>query len=425
MEAKVLVAAERRLAEAYPFAKPILPKDEIAPFDTAGNPFSLVSDAADAFRAAQTKFGRSRRALLGLACCEMIHCDYRDAVKHFSMAGSAEVGEVLRRKRIVNGLGRFTKGRILFGLEPIPGTRDEWLCLLAKADAGTDVPSNQSIEDYRRVLLLKIRVRGGTIRAVLAQRVPVSADSNPLHDGSIIFAPLDRRTRAVVVYLGHSAGDCEPTTQIVYRIARGSLTEVWKCWGVWNTLLLRSSRRHLVLGVANHWKMCWWDMYEWNGRTFKFANRQNPQLFHLYFPSWGVSSKDNYSFPSWSIRASLLGIRGRFREALQAWRRAEGACKLAVSFCECYSGLERYSAPYSGDLHENLREVQQRIKWLKEGDQRHYLLCRPYDWDLQVRPYRLGLPTSTPPAVPTNSQPRPTVGHKQSRPTSQSMRGSF
>jgi hypothetical protein len=79
--------------------------------------------------------------------------------------------------------------------------------------------------------------------------------------------------------------------------------------------------------------------------------------------------------------------------ALRLLEAARRSCRIALNPTLAPRGKWDDYRDYGmyGDTYENLKEIEQRIRWVKAGDYDHALLYRPYDFDLQVPPYRLGV----------------------------------
>jgi hypothetical protein len=88
-------------------------------------------------------------------------------------------------------------------------------------------------------------------------------------------------------------------------------------------------------------------------------------------------------------RAALEMVRGNTRAALAEWRNAERAC-LGVIHPKGNAASRYADYGYYGKPKENLKEIRQRIQWIEKGELNHVLLYRPYDFDYELPPYKLG-----------------------------------
>ncbi|MEZ0327120.1 MAG: hypothetical protein ACAH95_14565 [Fimbriimonas sp.] len=96
-------------------------------------------------------------------------------------------------------------------------------------------------------------------------------------------------------------------------------------------------------------------------------------------------------YPSWVTKASLLCIAKRYEEAKRVLKEAKRMALLSLEGRRDKRGYRLYpDYGFYGDTSDNLKEIRQRLSWLRRREYNHALLYRPYDFDLQVPPYRLG-----------------------------------
>lgn len=149
---------------------------------------------------------------------------------------------------------------------------------------------------------------------------------------------------------------------------------------------------HILPDRAGAWiavmptpKMPWADAYRFrNGRISFALSRPRDLTWRSYE---GPVADDRMNYASWMNYAATLTVQGHRKAAAEAWQAAERCARGAVR--EGPAG--RYDAPeMQGDVRQNLREIRQRLAWIRRNEWGHWLLYRPYGWGLQVPPYRLG-----------------------------------
>lgn len=180
-----------------------------------------------------------------------------------------------------------------------------------------------------------------------------------------------------------------PNSAIVIDSRRGDLRRIAQLKSTYETDLWMEGKRLRAM-VTNGYKIHWPDVYEWTGGRFRFANVRYPNYYADYSEPTGEL---RYDYPSWANYAAALTVQRRKETAIAAWREAERCAAGALRAQTKKIPRERWRyQDYGmyGDTRENLREVRQRIAWLRRGDWNHWLLYRPYDWGLQVWPSRLG-----------------------------------
>jgi hypothetical protein len=355
---------------------------KIAPLPS-DNPSYLTDRALEAYRQVNIRFPSSR-AIDGYTKCLLLLGRYSAAA---SVKNSPLATVAFQRLQIAKACARFAPRRSVVQVEPVPRTTDRWVVLFANAK-----PSHRESDgdwlppQTSNVGILQIRFRSGhaTPLSHRVQRMQGESDDMRAATLYVTDARLGRDPVALV-YEGYFIGDSEPNGQEVFRIESNRLRKVGHFYGKAPSKIVAATKASpLHLMVTPTWKVWWPDVYEWNGNGFRFANQRHPEL---YPSSPSYVGSDDYAYAM--IGASELTIQRRYAEAIIAWRQAERACRMSIWYgAETYSHF--WDAGYFGGKEENLKEIRRRIWWLRKGELNHPLLYRPYDFDLQVPPYRLG-----------------------------------
>ena len=353
---------------------------ETVPFPSSDYGFT-PEDALLAYRWVERRFGPSNRTRVGVGDCLVALGRYREAIAVYPPAGAALRSASGRRETWAILSRRFAKGREVTVL-PVPGQPGRWVAFFVRVDR-----SSRQREGWDPPLYS----RGGARLMNLQGPIGPEVGGDPTDARWATMSVAELRPggpSAAIIHREYGAADSDPNSQQVFRITPRGLVRLATFNGLGLDKIVPPSGGHaLRVLVTPTWKVWWPDVYEWDGRRFVFANRRSPDLYSL--SEWrGLASRLPTVYPAWLKLAATELIHGHRREALVALRRAERTCRVTVRF-----GAKRpdyYTAGFHGDDRVNLREIRQRIRWLQKGDYDHALLYRPYDWDLQVPPYRLG-----------------------------------
>lgn len=336
--------------------------------------------ALDAYRQVVRRFPRESVAEVGKGRCYLTAGYYREAADAFLQAGPSGarlLREAWPRERLSKEVATWFPGRRCPQVERIPGFRSRWLALLCRPihDGAFFRPLiGESI-----VQLFDVRREGKLVRVGKPVSLPKYLDGWR----STIVRVLRLGARgpvAAVVYQTYVAGDCTPNEQHVFRLTRDRLSRIQDFSGIAEAQVVLASFDHgLRFKVFATWKVGWPDVYEWRHGAFRFANRQNPEL---YRSNLGPQASGEDYYPTWMERAALADIPGDFRRGDSLWRKAERMCLDLVR--------KNRDVPFAGHSRENLREIRERRYWIRHRQYSHWLLYRPYDWGLEIPPYRLG-----------------------------------
>ncbi len=349
-----------------------------------GNPAGAIRDAADAYRQVLDRYPTSR-ANVGLGNCLMLLGRYREAAKVFGPSSSVATS----RQRIAESCRKIAKSRLVLQVEPASGQPGRWLVLFGKR---TDSSLPNDTPEYGDIALALVAVRNGKA-VILGGETPMAkGDEDEVRRATLYVTSLEaHRLPVALVYVAHFGADNDHNEQKILAIRRNSLKPIKELRGMDEAEYFPPSPGHgLCAVVTATWKIWWHDVYEWRGGHFVFANRWHPEVYRLSKIDVGSDS-----YVQHMTDAAELTIQGRIKEALNAWKRAERTCQMSIWY-----GQESFSrfwdAGFYGGTRDNLREIRRRIRWLQKGQLNHPLLYRPYDFDLQVPPYRLGSAGSEP-----------------------------
>jgi hypothetical protein len=373
------MAALRLAEDQYELAEP-------CPIES---PRLCLEDAADQFRDIESRFGPDPRAVSGLARCLLHQGRYADAAVEFERAGRLrEAAEARRRASIALRLARQARGWRVLQIEPVPGRR-RWVALLGKPRDSDDRPSGfPSDGSELRLLDCTHGDLHETARFAL-QTDGTAAEENP-QNASLYWLRVDgaHPRWVLLVYRNFLAADCDPSDETFLFVGSDRFKKGPAFRSLDGASVLGSSKgQPIVVSVAPTFKVWWPDTYEWDGRRVVFANRRHRKLYR----PWVFSKGDcDHVYPHWMVRAAALDVQGRFREAAEAWKVAEGICRSKLLSDRRGNPWPYGYTGFFGDDYENLKEIRKRLRWLRRRDYNHWLLYRPYDFDLQVPPFRLG-----------------------------------
>jgi hypothetical protein len=296
----------------------------------------------------------------------------------------------LRAARAMRAIRQVIRNGRLIRVTPIPGRTRLWAALCGSNDHTTLGP--EVVYVTGRVVLCRLD-RGEEKATILSDSGELWSEVYGMRDAQFAVTPLDRSgALAIVLSETHTAANCLPTRVVVFRLVGERMRRVGVFHGVHPSHVWWSKRQGgLVVSCVPTYKLYWMDHYLWRGKRFVYANGVLPEA---------VSQEDRddlrsparppYTGALWE--ASYALTLGKRQLALQRLIAARGYCErlLAPNF-----NRDDDPAPYNdygmyGDQEENLKEINRRIRWLMAGDLNHALLYRPYDFDLQVPPYKLG-----------------------------------
>lgn len=183
----------------------------------------------------------------------------------------------------------------------------------------------------------------------------------------------------VTVRTRRIGGDWSPNDVHVFRIEPNQLRLIQEFHSSGETRV-RARRGAPMVAVTPTWKVWWTDAYEWTGRGYRLANERN---FDLPSRLDGKGERRD-TLGDWLTWAALVTKRQDREESIRAWKEAERYAILAQRG-EFDGEEERF-----GKSAVVLRQIRHRLAWLRRDDWNHALLYRPYDWDVQVPPFKLG-----------------------------------
>ena len=373
------------MTHALAWAGRLLRESEFA----TGLPDGTLDQAGDACRRIVQVFGHSRRAddLLGRWC--LLSGNYPDAkrllagTRQGTLLADAELRESIREELL-----RANPELHVFQVERVPGTRSSWVVLRSKwLPEAMDFPREGS-DHFETATLLHL----SRTHQVVQDTTPIKIGSTHIGEASswrhILTSRLSNNGPPGLVYMqAYHAADCLPVLISVFSVAQHSIhTEGWFD-GIEDTtsIIPPTKNRNLAVVFTPTYKVYWPDVYEWTPHEFVLADTRFRHVFQIsasYLRGYGP-----FSYVGFSRQAAVDGIQGRYELALGEWKRAANLCKRALSAAH---GSRYYDSGYDGTTAENLKDIRKRIRWLERGEYNHWLLYRPYDFDLQVPPYKLG-----------------------------------
>ncbi len=205
-----------------------------------------------------------------------------------------------------------------------------------------------------------------------AQRVSLYVTTLRAHRDPVAFA-----------YVSDFGADNSHNDQRLYAIQPRSLAAVQTFRSAEDAEFYSAMRNHGMRVVTlTTWHVWWPDVYEWNGRRFVLANRRSPNFYRKHLKDRNAWAGGDDDYGTGTHRAAIQTIVGSRSAALAACQKS------ALAFAQLIrkGGSD---PPFAGDDRINLKEIRQRIRCLRDSDLDHALLYRPYDFDLQVPPYRL------------------------------------
>jgi hypothetical protein len=361
------------------------------PFARDPSPAFQLEEARDAYHALAKQYGtpevrrREARCLIAMG-------NYASALIE-SPIGSPERQVAQFRYRIAHLARRIIVSPSLF-VEPVPGRSNDFFVvsgeLSVPAEEATDHPRYANL----RVTLVRI-LSSGRLRVLSHFQFARLTDQEEMPGRVVVYTSCTSAVGSPVisVHQEFEAASSAPTSDSMFLLRGDRLRKMVVFHAIYGTEIYPPSRkRALTIVNASTWKIQWSDVYVWTPRGF--------QLRTYDFPDWYSVAKqrreleteraDLHSnpvlndwgrlYPEYVWLATVLDIHRHFGGALPVWREAERRCRRAVT-----AG----TPPFVGDPKINLLEIRQRIRWISHHDYNHWLLYRPYDWNLQIPPWTL------------------------------------
>lgn len=338
-----------------------------------------AGEAFLAYRAVLRKYPGERRAHVGAARCLFRRGLYADSVAEY-LAGKGPIAELASARdyaRLASLVSRdLPAGRRVCHLARLGG--DRWVALTARPTAD---------ESYREVFTEgRLRTYRTIGSGLMAEGPPLKIDKDWDTCYQLgIFAPPSIRPSFLVQATFGSASN-SPNEALIIDAPAPMLRIAKRLRSIQDTSAWVGRGRLCVL-VEPTYKLYWPDVYEWAAGRLTLANRRWPEVYRPIARRPMEDERLEYGF--WMWNAARLTVLRRSGPALAAWRQAE-RCALA-SFREGRRGIPGYERRYrdygfQGDAETNLREIRQRIAWLRREDWDHDSLYRPYNLDLQAAP---------------------------------------
>lgn len=345
-----------------------------------GLPQFAAEDALDAYRQVAKRFGKSRRTKIGIGNSLLLLGRYEEAAKAYPPGKRAEARH---RAEVARRCEAFAGKRSVIVVERLPGT-SKWIALFAKRG----IDEGYGGLPYTNLGIREFEERGKAFLPVTKEMAIPEGGDSARHP--FLFVTKLGHSTAVIVSRGFPAANCAPSEQRIIKLDSGRFRAVGIFKSIGDVELLAPSKAHpFRVLVTPTYKVGWPDVYEWREGRFQWANRRSPGLFNLQCWTSRLKS-ERESYPTWLVYGATLALKGKYKSALWAYRKAESRCLSAVRFAQHVSTSVYYTAGFYGDDRINLQEIRQRIRWLRRSELDHALLYRPYDWDLQVSPYKLG-----------------------------------
>lgn len=335
-------------------------------------PMEDAERALEAYRGVLLRHPRSERARRGFARVlfrlgryEASASEYR-RMKHPGLEGMKAARYADMVGRIVNEL---PAGRYVDHLYPLPAGR--WAAITSQRKTNDNGLSLSYGVDLR---VLK-ETRWGMV--LKGQPYSLSIPEEAVLESS--FFRTNKTPGWLTVQTRRIGGDWTPNEVYVFRIEPRRLQLIQEFYSSGETVV-RAQDGNPVVAVTPTWKVWWTDAYEWSGTGFRLANER-----HLDLPSRLVGQNERRQMlGDWLTWAALVTKQRDRNQSIRAWKMAERYALLAQR--GEYDGEEERF----GKSHEVLRQIRRRIQWIRRDEWNHALLYRPYDWDVQVPPFKLG-----------------------------------
>ncbi len=349
-------------------------------------PEIAIPTALRAYQRVERRYGVSPRTRKGIGDCLMLMGRYGEASRTYRKG--RWTAQAQSRADLAQWCKSVSGGRTVQQIEPVLGSRGRWIVLFTE-NKPLLWPQRQPWYGLR---LREVRRFRGVPRFIGGEIALPDGDAKfggSLHGALYTMRANRRSDPQVLLYQGYSAADCSPSTQSFYRVRADGIHFVHRFRSVGDVRIVPADLSHGVrILVQRTYKVWWTDVYEWDGTRFAFDNRRSPELC----PSvpWSLADHDGRDYyPGWLKYAAWLMIHGRRLAATVAYREAERRCAYFERHGQTMGGWNS-DPEYIGTRRVVLKEIRQRLRWLQRGDYSHALLYRPYDFDIQVPPYKLG-----------------------------------
>lgn len=337
--------------------------------------------ALEGFRAVSRKFPEEGRARLGAARCLFRMGRYQASVAEYLAFEGArdERATAMEFAQAASRLRTFLPVRHRL-IHLVRIDRRQWVAVTGRWGP---VFEDEGPLAFTDVSLQRFRVAEGVSR--IGKPIELNPQIGPRIDVNV-FAPTAIRPYFSVQSTEAKAASAVSCDVQMFRAGSEGL-RAWKpLMGIYDTEVWNEGRS-LCAAVCPTYKLVWYDVYQWKGAGFRFANFRYPERYvSVRKPK---DDRDSLDYGGWAHYAAALTIRGRRQEAIRAWRRAAWILVGHLKEPENYYGRYFFFDGY-GSAKVSLAQARQRIRWLERRDGRHALLYRPYDFNLQVPPYRLG-----------------------------------
>ncbi len=355
----------------------------------ARTPMFDAAGALDAYVQIERKYGIKPEVEIRRGRCLITLSRYSEAAKAFGGAAPKERDLAIQAEEARRKLqSRLTHGLTVMSVVKLRGVGWVGLCTAHKP-----APRHESEDDRRWRLKDWVRAE---IRSVnRSDRFLIRLDARDFGWAVLAAMPLARGQDGLVFECLPRGADAPEGQADIFRITPQGLKHEHRFLSVGMPLAFNDAAGRLCFETFMTWKVWWRDTYEWRGGKFVFASPRHPEHRTREIEDCRARLKyEPLDLASWCELASAYGNAGRWTEARVAWERAAICCRRAMAEKAKARDVNdpRWSAPDWGLLGRAagvLKEVEQRLRWIKRGDYNHPLLYRPQDCDFQVAPYRL------------------------------------
>lgn len=273
---------------------------------------------------------------------------------------------------------------------------DRWLVLAGYYFPGGQGKTEEDFKfpHYSQVELILLTGPAGQPLALSSRLAPIVEAEWPEVEEVNVVPVWFGNQPGVLLYHALLGGDNYPNFSAFYRLDGDRLNKVATFFGKAETRLASNgSQSPLALMVTATWKVWWPDTYRWNGRAFEFANQDFAKKYGSAY--WIEDESEGGYYPINLGQAAVAAINRDWVGARRFLRLAEHNCLRSIAENRHNITTSHYEGRYPdygwfGDTDANLKEIRQRLRWIAHHDYAHPLLYRPYDFDLQVPPFRLG-----------------------------------
>ncbi len=365
--------------------------------DWCGGPMHELEDIEEGYRGELSE-ANSKRAWASLGRVLELEGKYDGAVEAYGKGGAKEAALALDDRLTVAHQSEIWLHDKQQVLQVARLEADRWLVLAGYYFPGGEGKTEEDFKfpHFSQVELILLTGSAGQPLALSSRLAPiVDADWPDAEEVNMVPVWFGKQP-GVLLYHSLLGGDNYPNFSTFYRLDGDRLSKVGTFFGKAETRLASNgSESPLALMVTATWKVWWPDTYRWSGRAFEFANQD---FAKKYGPKYWIEDKSTGGYYPVNLgQAAVAAINRDWVAARRFLRLAERNC------LRCIAGYRRdktsasFDRPYPdygwfGDADANLREIRQRLRWIAHHDYAHPLLYRPYDFDLQVSPFRLGDP---------------------------------